>query len=231
MRKKIIKFVEQKYIAPLSGKIMSLIKYFAVPKGVDDWRIVFHAGANKLNDCVWTPSFCLPTVNSLLRITDKSMLMQDMDVGEMFLNFQLHPNTMRFAAVDLGPLDFTTDKCPHRWMCWTRNLMGFRSSPYNSVKMYLIAEEIIRGDHRNPTNAFQWDTIQLNLPGSPNYHPLQAWLSKQRADGSLASDFVCFVDNLRVTGQGRERVIEAGHAISTREAWLGIQDALRKLRS
>jgi hypothetical protein len=25
-------------------------------------------------------------------------------------------------------------------------------------------------------------------------------------------------------------VIEAGHAISTREAWLGIQDALRKLR-
>ncbi len=97
--------------------------------------------------------------------------------------------------------------------------------------MYLIAEEIIRGDHRDPTNAFQWDTIRLNLPGSPNYHPLQAWLSKRRANGSLASDFVCFVDDLRVTGQGRKHVIEAGHAISTREAWLGIQDALRKLRS
>jgi hypothetical protein len=178
LQKKIIKFVERKYIAPLLGKIMSLIKYFAVPKGTDDWRIVFHAGANKLNDCVWTPSFCLPTVNSLLRITNKSTLMQDMDVGKMFLNFQLHPNTMRFTAVDLGPLDFTTDKCPHRWMCWTRNLMGFQSSPYNSVKMYLIAEEIICGDRRDPTNAFQWDTIQLNLPGSPNYHQLQAWLLK-----------------------------------------------------
>jgi hypothetical protein len=82
-----------------------------------------------------------------------------------------------------------------------------------------------------PKMLTQWDTIRLNLPGSPNYHPSQAWLSKQRADSSLASDFVCFVDNLRVTGQGRERVIEAGHAISTREAWLGIQDALRKLRS
>ncbi len=159
LRKKIIKFVERNYIAPLSGKIMSLIKCFAVPKGTDDWRIVFHARANKLNNCVWTPSFCLPTVNSLLHITDESTLMQDMDVGKMFLNFQLHPNTMRFAAVDLGPLDFTTDECPHRWMCWTRNLMGFRSSPYNSIKMYLIAEEIICGDRRDPTNAFQWDTI------------------------------------------------------------------------
>ena len=49
-------------------------------------------------------------------------------------------------------------------------------------------------------------------------------------DGSLASDFVCFVDNLRITGQGRLRVIEAGHAISTKESWLGIQDALQKLR-
>ncbi len=84
---KIIKFVDQKYIAPPSGKIKSLIKYFAVPKGTDDRRIVFHAGANKLNDCVWTPSFCLPTVNSLLRITDEGTLMQDMDVSEMFLNF------------------------------------------------------------------------------------------------------------------------------------------------
>jgi hypothetical protein len=111
--KKIIKFVDRKYIAPPSGKIKSLIKYFAVPKGTDNWRIVFHAGANKLNDCVWTPSFCLPTVNSLLRIMDEGTFMQDMDVGEMILNFQLHPNTMRFAAVDLGSLEFMADKCSH----------------------------------------------------------------------------------------------------------------------
>ncbi len=31
-------------------------------------------------------------------------------------------------------------------------------------------------------------------------------------------------------GKGQERVKEAGHAISTRESWVGIQDALRKLR-
>jgi hypothetical protein len=79
-------------------------------------------------------------------------------------------------------------------------------------------------------NAFQWKSIRLNLPGTKDYQPSAAWISKRRADGSLASDYVCFVDDKRVAGQGRARVIEAGHAISTRESWLGIQDALRKLR-
>ena len=91
------KFLEQKYAAPYRGKISSLIKYFAVPKGIIDnvvqyWRTVFHAGAIKLNDVVWVPSFGLPTVNSLLRITDLLSLMEDRDVKEMFLNFQLHPD-------------------------------------------------------------------------------------------------------------------------------------------
>jgi hypothetical protein len=62
--------VKKRYVTPVDGKIGSLIKYFAVPKGVVnditlDWRIVFHAGANRLNECVWAPLFSLPTVNTL----------------------------------------------------------------------------------------------------------------------------------------------------------------------
>ena len=80
--KKVKKFLKRGYIVPYRGQISSLIKYFAVPKGiingvVQDWRTVFHAGANKLNDVVWVPSFGLS-------------LMEDRDVKEMFLNFQLH---------------------------------------------------------------------------------------------------------------------------------------------
>jgi hypothetical protein len=57
LKKKIIKFVGKKYLVPPVGWIGSLIKYFAIPKGVidnitQDWRIVFHAGVNKLNDCM-----------------------------------------------------------------------------------------------------------------------------------------------------------------------------------
>jgi hypothetical protein len=49
LRKKVKKFLERKYVSPYQGKIRSLIKYFAVPKGiidnvVQDWRTVFHAG-------------------------------------------------------------------------------------------------------------------------------------------------------------------------------------------
>ena len=40
------------YIAPSAGCIRSLISYFAAPKGLEDWRIVFDTGANKLNEVV-----------------------------------------------------------------------------------------------------------------------------------------------------------------------------------
>ena len=60
LRKKLLKFIDKGYLAPHVGRIESLIKYFAIPKGViegvvQDWRIVFDAGANELNECVWAP--------------------------------------------------------------------------------------------------------------------------------------------------------------------------------
>jgi hypothetical protein len=209
--RKIKKLIDNGYIAPPTKKIQSLIKYFAVPKGVvddvvQDWRIVFHAGANKLNNVVWAPSFGLPTVNSLLRIVDDDTLMMDRDMGEHFHNFQLHENTVSATGIDLAPLQFAKKECEHRYMCWQRNLMGFRSSPYNSIRLTLVVEEIIRGDRHDWRNPFQWDSIMLNLPGQTSYNPSQSWLTKWRADNSLASDFVTFVDDQRVTGRGSQRV-------------------------
>ena len=213
----------------------SVIKYFAVPKGViddvvQDWRIVFDAGANGLNETVFVPSFSLPNVNSLLRLVNGKTLMSDRDLGEMFHQFQLHEGTMDFAAIDLQPLQLDPTKYPHRWMCWCRNLMGFRSSPYNSVCMYLIAEEMIRGDRWDSSNPFHWESLKLNLPGTEAYNPTLPWIAQLRPDGSTASGMTCFVDDQRVVGEGKVRVLEAGHAISTRESYLGLQDALRKLR-
>ena len=39
--KKIQRFIERRYVGPASTKFKSSIKYFTVPKGNDDWRIVF----------------------------------------------------------------------------------------------------------------------------------------------------------------------------------------------
>lgn len=230
LRDKIAKVIQRRYLVTSSSKIASLIKFFAVPKGEGDCRVVYHAGANGLNDCVWAPPFFLPTVDSLLRIVDHSSYMEDRDIGEMFLNFELHPNTRRFTGVDVSPLNLEVDGQRQRWLVWTKNLMGFRSSPYNSVKMYQIVEEVIRGDRRDPSNAFQWDHVKLNLPGTKDYDPSISWITKRRKDGTLASDLVDFVDDERIVGCGRERTQEAGHAVSTRESYLGLQDALRKLR-
>ncbi len=73
--------------------------------------------------------------------------------------------------------------------------MGFKPSPYNSVKMYLVVEVFLRGDRLDPENAFQYDHIHLNLPGTSGYNPSLAWISKQRKDKSLTTDMVSFVDD------------------------------------
>ncbi len=236
MKSKISTFIKKGYIVPPElGKIKSLIKYFAVPKGildgvVQDWQVVFLTSANKLNDSVWAPSFALPSINSLLRIVDLNLLTSNKDIGEMFLNFGLDWKVWKFAAIDLRPLKFSTKECGHRWMTWSRCLMGFRLLPYNTVKLYLVAEEILRGDRHDHSNAFQYKHIRLNLFGTPAYLPSLSWVSKRRRNGLLASDFVCFVDNQCVAGEGVEGVAKAGHALSSRESYLGLQNTLRKIR-
>ncbi len=84
--------------------LKSIIRYFAVPKGEEDIRIVYDATASGLNDHVWTPSFWLPTIDSLLRSLDTDSWMADCDIGDMFLNFELHPSAWPFAGVDIAPI-------------------------------------------------------------------------------------------------------------------------------
>ena len=84
-KEKIFKVVKRRYLLTLGIKAKSMIRYFAVPKGEDDIRMVYDATANHLNECVWVPSFWLPTIDSLLRTLDKYSWMTDRDVGDMFL--------------------------------------------------------------------------------------------------------------------------------------------------
>jgi hypothetical protein len=121
VRKKILKVVNRRYVVRSSLDIKALIKYFAVPKGLDDIRIVYDATASGLNACVWAPSFWLPTVDTLLRALDSNSWMADRDIGDMFLNFELHQSaSWPYAGVDLTPILTEADdpklRDPHHWV-------------------------------------------------------------------------------------------------------------------
>ena len=97
----------------------------------------------------------------------------------MFLNFQLHRSVVPFTGVDLSSLYEGSDEVGPRWAVWDRTLMGFAASPYNSIKMALVAEEICKGNRHEEgvgidgkeLNPFQWKHVRLNLPGSKEYDP------------------------------------------------------------
>jgi hypothetical protein len=110
--------------------------------------------------------------------------MIDRDMGEMFHNFQLHDNTVLATGVDLALLQFMAEECGHWYMCWQCNLMGFRSLPYNCIRVSLVIEEVIRGDRYNPRNPFQWVIFDVKPPGGTNLHTFMQ-LDHQAKGGQL----------------------------------------------
>jgi hypothetical protein len=148
-------------------KVKLLIKYFIVPTGEDDIRMVYNATANKFNECVWVPTFWLLTIDLLVRELDKNSWMTDHNIGDMFLNFQRNKLVVPFTGMDLSTLYGGHEDVGPWWAVWDQNLMGFAASSFNSIKMALIAEEICRGDRREEgrgevgreLNPFQWKRI------------------------------------------------------------------------
>lgn len=230
VRGKINKVIKRRYMTRVTTEldIKSLIKYFAVPKGDKDIRMVYDATASGLNEAVWTPSFWLPTIESLVRSLDSNSWMTDRDIGDMFLNFPLHESVRPYAGVDIKPILTAQEAKRWRWYQWVRNAMGFSPSPYNSVKMALVAEEVMKGDRHDTKNPFHWSRVRLNLPGTKDYDPTQSWIMKVRLDGLSASELFTFMDDERAAGATEDLTWRSAHTMAAKQAYLGIQDAARK---
>jgi len=103
-KEKILKLLKKRYLlVPSDLLVKSNIKYFTVPKGDDDIRMVYNATANKLNEAVWVPTFWLPTIDSLVRGVCSIYWMTDRDVADMSLNYQLHED-VRPSLMCISPL-------------------------------------------------------------------------------------------------------------------------------
>ena len=63
------------------------------------------------------------------------------------------------------------------------DVLASKSDGFQVVALlYMIIEEVIRGDRRDLSNPFQWESLMLNLPGSVGYKPTLPWIMQLRAD-------------------------------------------------
>ena len=240
MEEKWIKIISRGYVG--TGPVISLTGSFPVPKGDDDIRMVYDATRCGLNEVLWAPNFFLPTIDTTLRHVDSSSWFGDIDFGEQFLNFSLHPSLRQYAGIDVtGIKDLLKgiDQVPaslwkgkgRAFLRWERCLMGLRSSPFNAVRATSWAEDIIRGDPLDINNIFRWDRYILNLPGMVTYNPSMPrgykWDDNYQG---LASNFETYVDDIRSSGRSEVLCARTSRRIASIFNFLGIQDAARKRR-
>ena len=239
LKKKLHKPIVKEYIT--RGFVISLTGFFAVAKGEGDIRIVYDATKSGLNECIWAPNFVLPTVDSVMRNASFDTWYGDIDLGEMFLNYFLDEKLRPYAGVDATALrddlrelyhNVSTDEEKRFILRWERNLMGLRSSPYNSIRTFLWGEDFVRGDRHDPNNPLRWSKVICNLPGSEKYDPTLPWVYKYDELGKkLAAFFECYVDDIRVGDSGGEEACHrTTHVIACRINYLGQQDSPRKRR-
>lgn len=223
MAGKIGKVRERGYILP--GQVNSLTGFFAVPKGTEDIRIVYDATACGLNNALWSPNFALPTIDSVLRGANRDTWFSDIDLGEMFLNYFLDEDLRKFAGVDVREIG------GEQWERWERTLMGFRPSPFVCTQTFAWGETLIRGDRLDRDNPLRWDRVIMNLPGNEDYDPSMPWVYKwDEVDGGLASDFVCYIDDIRGIGSSEGSCRATTRRVAAYINYLGQQDAPRKRR-
>jgi hypothetical protein len=168
-------------------------------------------------------------MSTVLANADETTFFGDIDLGEMFLNYYMDRSLQPYVGVDLSDLKTTHKK---RIMRWERSLMGVKSSPFNCVRLYLISEEVIKGDRHAKDNPFRWDKVVYNLPGTLTYNPHKPWLYKLDEErGVMASFVVSYVDDLRTGSQrGEEECNHVTHTMASGLNYVGEQDAARKRR-
>ena len=207
-------------------EVQSDVDYFAVVKTmidniITDIRVVYNATSYLFNEAVWAPSFMLPTADTAVRQLSFDYHQVDLEMGEMFLNFPMPTRLQSYLGVRTEAVVPVINqlKGPMSWRkviltvkeVWTRMLMGFRPSPYNSVKHYYHAEEFIIGDHAELDNPFRWDRVILNLTGQSLFDPRVPWVyKKDDARDCIAGAAVTFVDDSRASGKDAEHAWQVG---------------------
>ncbi|KAL7568332.1 hypothetical protein ACA910_018465 [Epithemia clementina (nom. ined.)] len=203
--------------------------------------MVYDGTKSGLNASLFAPWFSLTAVDTILKSVGKDTWAADNNFGEMLLNFWLHPELRKYAGIDLTSLfleeleEGSHNQSPGRrrkllWEAWTRCAMGLTTSLFQATQAAQRMKRLALGNRFMETNVFRWKTVHLNLPGDRGYVPSEPWVSKRRADGTLAADVHVYVDDLRETAATSEEAWLAASRMAKTAAFYGLQDAARKRR-
>ena len=72
--------------------------------------MVYNSTSYGLNLALWEPYFCLPVVQHTLCTLLPGYSQCDMDVGEILINFPLHPELRPYSVVDVTNIKSRPDK-------------------------------------------------------------------------------------------------------------------------
>lgn len=227
---KLEKLLRRRYI--VKGSVRNTVPRFPVAKGADDIRVVWDLAKNGLNECMFTPSFFLPTMPTHLRRMTAGTYHGDFDIGEQFHNYLLHQAEQQYCGVEVPPVLIQKLQAEGQdvdlFMRWERLVFGWQTSPYFALRMLARAMEIAKGAPSDVGNPFGWDKVALNLPGCPGYNPGKPRVQKLTSDGSLATELVIYFDDGRVSGASYDITKRGTRQITARCQYLGNQDAARK---
>lgn len=200
---------------------------------ITDVRCVWDCTINGLNASLYSPGFMLPTaldaedqvikwlsmkVGEYLRLgsppTDYSSQeasfyiktkQGDIDVGQHFNNFRVHPRDQHLLGVRYV---YTNNKKgaveKEEYVHFNCSPFGCASSPYNCCQGESRILEHCKGDPDDTNNEFQFKTCHLNLPFSKNYDPSMPEVILLREDQEQATTEVTFVDDIRIAGRAKE---------------------------
>ena len=89
---------------------------------------------------------------------------------------------------------------------------GGRPSPYLACQAECIILKLCKDDRHDLANHWQWETVQLNLPGDVDYNPSMPRVMLLRKDGELATREANYVDDIQPCIRERDGSNEARKA-------------------
>eukprot|EP00536_Pseudo-nitzschia_multiseries_P018930 jgi/Psemu1/58071/gm1.58071_g len=169
VKEKLSVVIDKGYIELADIKFVEAMMFMShAPKGEMDVHIVYDSTKSGLNNTLYALWFAFPTVDSMVQWVVAGMWLADNDNGKQFLSFLLHSDLRKYYGVHLSQLVASAPNEPGAMGVWMQNVMGLKSSPYNSVQRLLRAKHIVLGDPQDPCNLYAQDwymaAIQITAP-------------------------------------------------------------------